>query len=150
MLFNVAIALSPFFFEALRLVDRSEKLSLSSVLGTGQLLLVSAAVAAGAAGELVLVDVPKSQKLAKLLAIFGCIPSLIVSSWWFGDVSAASQDGKAPTVTVVTLGSVVVFFCTFVTGAFCVSMAAAQGGDRPAGFDLLVDLLSSKSQREDV
>jgi hypothetical protein len=129
-IFGVIIALTPFILEFLKLLDRDKDVSLDAVLGTGQLLLVSAAIAAGATGELVLVDVPSRRRLGKLISIGGCTLAVIVSSLWFGDISAAIQEGNPPDPGVITNGSVFVFSCTLVSSGWCLalSLAGYNGG----------------------
>jgi hypothetical protein len=143
LMFGVIIALTPFILELLKLLDRRQDVSLSAVLGTGQLLLVSAAIAAGATGELVLVDVPSRNRLAKLISIGGCTLSVIVSSLWFGDISAAIQEGKPPDPNTVTNGSILVFVCTLISSAWCLALSLVrQTGQLIGDIDAATDLNS--------
>lgn len=126
LIFGVTIALTPFALEFLKLLDRQKDVSFAAVLGTGELLLVSAAIAAGATGELVLVEVPPRRRFAKLISIGGCTLSVIVSSLWFGDISAAIQEGKAPDPNTVSSGSIILFICTLISGGWCLALSLAD------------------------
>ena len=112
-------------FDLLKLVDQKGP-SLHGILGNGQLLLVSCAIAAGALGELVLIEMPSKLRLAKLLAIGGCVISVIVSSMWFGDISAAIQEGRPPPPASIGNGSIVVFAFTLVSAGSCIVLACIE------------------------
>jgi hypothetical protein len=126
LIFGVVIALTPFILEFLKRLGREQEMSLGGVLGTGQLLLVSAAIAAGATGELVLVEVPSRRRLAKLITIGCCVLSVIVSSLWFGDISGAIQEGKPPDPSRVSNGSIFVFIFTLISSAGCLALSLAD------------------------
>lgn len=133
LIFGVTIALTPFALEFLKLIDRQKDVSLAAVLGSGQLLLVSAAIAAGALGELVLVEVPPRRRLAKLISIGGCTLSLILSSLWFGDISAAIQEGKPPDPDTVSTGSIILFICTLISGGWSLALSLADASGQSIG-----------------
>src|SRR6266516_6397335 len=83
IVFSVLIALIPFLLSCFVLLDKGSEITASGIFGDGELLLVSAAIAAGALGEVILVDVPSSRRLIKLLAIGGCTLLILFSSLWF-------------------------------------------------------------------
>lgn len=135
LIFGVVIAMTPFIFELLQLIDRGRDASLSAVLGSGQLLLVCAVIAAGAMGELVLVEVASNRRFAKLISIGGCVIVVIVASLWFGDISATLGSGEDPNPRTITNGSLAVFAATLMTSAACLVLSTAKtpSPDRTAG-----------------
>ncbi|HWS36651.1 MAG TPA: hypothetical protein VN408_28430 [Actinoplanes sp.] len=146
--FNVAVALSPFLFGIMQLINRNAAVSGQALFGSGQLFLVSTAIAAGATGELVLAEVPRTLKLAKLLVIFGCVASLLVSSLWFADAAstlgeipgangADSGNHSKPNGNIISNWSWLIFGSTFLTGLACIWMAAATDGKKIALAELL-------------
>ena len=137
ILFSVLVALVPFLFSWSVLAYNGSKITMPGIFGDGELFLVSAAIAAGALGEVILVDVPSSRRLIKVFAIGGCTLSITVSSLWFGLVASSTQ-GKHPThpATVANwslLLFLITFFCSLACIAVAITHAKAVGKDDGQG-----------------
>jgi hypothetical protein len=126
VIFGVIVTLTPFIFSFLQSVGGKHGLSFDSILGSGQLLLVGVAIAAGAFGELIVIDVTGDQRLFRTLAIGSCSIVIIVSSLWFGGISAAIAEKAAPDPQVISIGSVLVYVWALISSAWCLSLAASN------------------------
>jgi ABC-type sugar transport system permease subunit len=142
--FSVIVTLAPFFLGFLQSVDRNQKFTFSSILGNGQLLLVSVAISAAALGELVLVEVLPLQRIMKTLAIGSCTLVVIIASLWFGDVSAAVQSKVPPDPRTISTGSVIVYVWALGSSIWCLTLAARKAG--PPSVGKQVELLRGMQQ----
>lgn len=125
-IFSVIVTLTPFFLGFLQSVDRSQHFTFSSILGSGQLLLVGVAIAAAALGELVTIEVPAAQRIMKSSAIGSCTLVVIISSLWFGDISATIQGKSLPDPRTISLGSVVIYVWALASSMWCISLATRK------------------------
>jgi hypothetical protein len=133
--FTVIVTLAPFFLGFFQSIDRDQQFTFSLILGTGQLLLVSVAIAAAALGDLVAIEVSTNQRILKTVAIGSCTLVVIISSLWFGDISATIQGKPVPDPRTISFGSGVVYFWALVSSAWCLSLATIKGEPAPVGGD---------------
>lgn len=125
-IFSVIVTLTPFFLGFFQSVDHDQRFTFSLILGNGQLFLVSVAIAAAALGDLVAIEVSAIQRIMKTVAIGSCTLVVLISSLWYGDISAASQSQPAPDPRTISAGSVIVYFWALASSAWCLSLAARK------------------------
>jgi hypothetical protein len=125
-IFSVVVALTPFFLGVFQSVDRNQQVAFSSILGTGQLLLVCVALAAAALGELVAINISPGQRIVKSAAIGSCILVIILSSLWFGDISADILAKAAPDPRSVSLGSFGFYIWALASSAWCLALTTTE------------------------
>lgn len=125
--FSVVVALTPFAFGFFQAIDHNQQFTFSLVLGSGQLFLVSVAITAAALGDLVAIEIPAGQRIMKTLAIGSCTLVIIISSLWFGDISASIQGKITPDPRTISAGSFVIYVWALLSSAWCLSMAAHKG-----------------------
>jgi hypothetical protein len=126
VIFGVIVTLTPFIFSILQSVGGKHGFSVNTILGTGQLLLVSVAITAAAFGELVVINVSESQRLFRTLAMGSAVIVVIVSSLWFGGISSSIDEGKPPDPAIISLGSILVYVWALISSAWCLSLAASN------------------------
>jgi hypothetical protein len=123
LIFGVIVSLLPFLFSVLTSIGSKSSFIYSQILGGGQLLLVAVAISAGAFGDLIFIDVPKLQRMPKVLAIGSCVVEILVASAWFGIV-AESDSTKTPLDPVtISLWSILVFAWALLSSGSCLSIA---------------------------
>jgi hypothetical protein len=121
--FGCIASLLPVGIQFLHAIDSPEGATFGRIFGDGELLVISAVIAAGALGEVIL-GMPGS--ILKLIFTFTCGSELLIASLWFGDLSG--KIGVAQTVTVngntmvfiikagsVASASMVMFIATILT-----------------------------------
>jgi hypothetical protein len=118
-LFGVSFALLPIVFNALSAATRNQPITLELLLRNGELLLISTAIAAGAAGELVGGDQATGSRLRPGLIGLSVIV-VCASSLWFADIAAAVRSGIQINEGLVAGGSIIVFVLTAITAACCI------------------------------
>lgn len=121
VIFSVLFALLPICFHMLKIVSSGNVLSLESVFGSGELLLIGAAISAAAIGELVVGNAYK--KKAKLTVSGACIFLLALNSLWYADVSSAATSTTTYDLNVIASGSVIMFFITLTVSGLCVALS---------------------------
>jgi hypothetical protein len=125
-IFSVVVALTPFFLGIFQSIDREQQVTFYSIFGSGQLLLVCVVLAAAALGELVAIDVSDDERITKSAAIGSCILVIILSSLWFGDISADILAKRIPDPGTVSLGSFIFYIWALASSAWCLSLTIAQ------------------------
>ena len=123
MIFSVLFALLPICFHMLKIVSFGSELSIESVFGSGELLLIGAAISAAAVGELVVGNAYRRK--AKLTVSGACIFLLALNSLWYADVSSAANSQSTYDLNVVASGSVIMFSITLLVSALCVALSEA-------------------------
>jgi hypothetical protein len=110
----------PFGIEAWR-NDEDLPVHGDQLLGQGELLLVSAGVAASGAGEL---SGEPIRQLRRLQIVLSGLAYLIVcvASLWFASTATLRVANRTVDDGVVAYGSVIVFGAAIVTGACCVAL----------------------------
>lgn len=126
LIFSVVVALSPFFLGIFQSVDRDQRVTFYSILGSGQLLLVCVALAAAALGELVIINVPVDHRIMKSAAIGSCILVIIFSSLWFGDISADILAKAVPDQITVSFGSFGFYIWALASSAWCLALTTVK------------------------
>ena len=109
IIFSVVIALLPLLFNLLRNIGRGENIGFVRLFSHGELLLVSAAISAGALGQLF--GVGSSLSIIKILAGGSCVTIVMVASFWFADISGAYLSNPPVTLNIkaICIGSIIVF-----------------------------------------
>jgi hypothetical protein len=121
LIFNVLISLLPLAFAAFLLASKQAPHQESmwvSVLGGGELLLISTAIAAEAIGDLIASNEEKA--VWKYISSGGCLIALIFSALWYATVRESGPTQNAATIVV---GSVILFAATFVAALSCKFLA---------------------------
>jgi hypothetical protein len=117
-LFSVIFAVLPVAFNALSAATRGEVAGYETLVGRGELLLVSVGISAAAAGELFGQD-ERLLKSTRLFLVGMSFITVCIASLWFADIANLVRTNEYHNQHIVALGSTVVFFCAIVTGACC-------------------------------
>ena len=120
-IFSVSFALLPFCFHMLKTLSAGQSLSLAGVFGSGELLLVGAAISAAAVGELVVGNA--YRKKTKLILSGACIFLLALNSLWFADVSSTANSQNTYDVEIVASGSLIMFVITLAVSGLCIALS---------------------------
>ena len=110
VIFGVIIALAPLgasFLNAVTDETSSAWLTVGKqVLAEGELLLIAAAIAADAIGDLI--GSGRDDLTLKLLSGGACVLVVFVASLWYGHIAALVHAGKTPQTNLVPVGSLLV------------------------------------------
>ena len=120
-MFNVSIALLPLFFNLISLFITNKFTSIHSVFYRGELLIISAAIAADATGEFIIGTI--SNKTARILTGGACVILLGLCSLLFAAISIAATDINQPRVTLISL---TMFIATVLVGGITKYLAENQ------------------------
>ncbi|MFJ6951606.1 hypothetical protein [Micromonospora aurantiaca (nom. illeg.)] len=112
--FGVTIAVMPIFANALSALSRSTDTSYENLVGRGELLLVSAGIAAAGVGELFARQETK-LKTPRLMLVGAGLLLVCLSSYWFADIASAIQLKQSLDNNAIAAGSTVLFGCTLGT-----------------------------------
>ena len=116
---SVLFALLPLVFSAGVLLMEGRQIKLPDMLAHGELLIVSAGIAADATGQALLGNISKG--LSRILSSASCVVILALSSYCFAFVSI-SPTVQIDTANVAEL-SVTIFFLTMLTSIPVVLMS---------------------------
>jgi hypothetical protein len=123
-LFNVLVALSPFVFRALGVRFMGKSVVWEEVLSDGELLLVAAAVASGAIGELMISE--KKYITPKLIVSGLCMFCLIIASLCYAFIRAMDKSSVTLETSAIFSWSVWIFMGAFVAGSGCVILSEVK------------------------
>jgi hypothetical protein len=124
-MFSVAFAVLPVAYNGLSALTRGKPISYDALLQNGELLLVSAGVAASAAGELF----GRQEHLLKNIRLFLVGMSFItvcVASLWFADIATAVRAHELVDKQAIAQGSTLVFLCSVVCGGCCMALSRME------------------------
>ncbi len=117
VIFSVILALIPLGISFLNeMMDDSVLPWLATgkvVLSGGELLLVAAAIAADAVGDLI--GSGKDDRTLKILSGGACVLLILVASLWYGHIATLVHSGKVPKTNLVPVGSLWVLAGTVLT-----------------------------------
>jgi hypothetical protein len=125
LLFGVAFATLPIVASYLVAVTQNVSPGMNSILGRGELLIVSAAVAATGAGEL---QGEAIEELRRFQVFVSAMAYLVVciSSLWFASVTTSVAGDVAINEHAIALGSIVTFVAAVIVGASCVALTEVK------------------------
>lgn len=118
-IFSVAFALLPIGANGLSGLTRGRSVDFDGLVGRGELLLVTAAIAAAAAGEL-FGRLETRLRGTRLVLVGLSFLVVCVTSYWFADVAVGLQTGQPIDHHVVAVGSTYVFLLNLVVSACAV------------------------------
>jgi hypothetical protein len=121
LVFNVIIALLPFAFRAMAALLTERPVDLKQILSDGELFLVSAAIASGAVGELILKG--RQMRIPRVLAGGGCVICLMLASFLYAFIRAQSGPTTSLTPDGIYTLSLIMFFFTFLAGTGCLILS---------------------------
>jgi hypothetical protein len=121
LIFSVVIALLPLAFNYIRILIQGTNPTLVVLLSRGELLLVSAAIAAAAIGELIASG--EEWRIAKYVAGGGCVSVLFLTSALFAEISNATYSGAAVNSALISSSSALLFGFAVVSSASCIVLA---------------------------
>jgi len=124
ILFNVLVALLPFLFRYLGATFSGQMVNLQNILSDGELLLVAAAVASGALGDLIASN--QEDALPRVIVGGLCILSLLLSSLCYAFVSALGDLSIAQDTLAISQWSIWIFTSAFATGTGCIILTEAE------------------------
>lgn len=152
LVYGVVVSLVPFLFGFFQAVDRNEHFTFSLIFGAGQLLLVCVAITAPALGELVPIEVESRRRIMKTFAIGSCTLVVIISSLWFGDISATIQGNSPADPRTISFGSAMVYVWALASSASCLLLAAEKrertgvGAGEPTPQKSLLDIQQDEEE----
>jgi hypothetical protein len=122
LMFGVLFATLPLVLNLLLALTRDLQVNWAHLLGQGELLLVSAGVAASGAGEL---SGESVRELRRFQIVLSGSAYLIVclASVWFASTATLRVAGQKVDESVVAYGSLIVFATSIITGACCVALS---------------------------
>jgi hypothetical protein len=136
LIFGVVISLAPFAAVIFDDLDQGVKLTLPNLFGHGELLIVSAIIAAGGIGE-IFSSASDARKVPKLIVLGCCVVILITTSIWFADASSVvtqnhlSGSGRVIHPKIVAYGSVAIFIFTIIASGSALTLSkSAKGSSR--------------------
>jgi len=124
LMFSVLFALLPVIFYAVWYYMNSDSLRPEELVSRGELLIVSAGIAAHGAGKVIV-----SKDIPNIYRIFGggsCIILLLVSSFAFANVASSALQGSPLDSDTVHQISWIVFPFTSVASGACVLSAVGE------------------------
>lgn len=124
LLFGVILALLPLVLDWLRLIDEGAPHGLASVCADGELLLISAVIAGGSAGELILADIDQRWVMRQIWCGGSTLFMLAIEAGWYSDIAAKASGGQAVPEATVMQGSLVAFVLTVLASGSCVYIGA--------------------------
>jgi hypothetical protein len=124
LVFSVIFALLPLAFNYLRISIRGTAPTLALLLSRGELLLVCAAIAATAIGELI--GSGGERKIAKYVAGGGCVFVLFLASALFAEISTAIYSGAPVNSEFVSNSSIFVFGFTLISSTSCIVLVESK------------------------
>jgi len=129
-IFSVLVALVPLFITGVILITKETPPPiLLTVLGSGQLLLISTAIAADAIGDLICASIEYAT--LKIIAGGGCVIALMCGALWYAANSAMLEFGKPGRASTVTKGSLIIFLLTVISAGACKMLTQGEKGDEP-------------------
>ena len=127
LFFGVLMALAPFLALMLDDVTNSTPMSLISLFGHGELLIVTSIIAAGGVGDLFGTEVSKELRVPRLIVLCSCLAVLIVTCLWFAAVSALlTTQHPVQHPGTVAWGSVWLFSFGVLAGGSALLMSQAK------------------------
>ena len=120
LIFTVIFALVPLGFHAIQILTKGPPPKIPvfvEVLASGELLLISTAIAADATGDLIASG--RTNQGAKFLSAGGCMLALIFSAYWYGLMKMSDYQGKLTDPATVAWTSEALFGLTVVAAACC-------------------------------
>jgi hypothetical protein len=115
-IFSVAFALLPIGVNGLSAATRNRGIAYDDLVGRGELLLVTAAIAAASAGEL-FGDKESRLRTTRLFLVGMSFLVVCLSSYWFADIAAGLQSNQVLDRYVIATGSSAVFIFAFIISA---------------------------------
>lgn len=123
-IFNIIIALLPIYFNCLYLLILGLQPTIEVLTGHGELLLISAAIAAVAIGEQV--GSGRYLLILKLGAVGGCVIMLLGASFCFAVVSTSIQSEQVIQTNIVANISIYLFLGAIVSSGSCLALAQVK------------------------
>jgi hypothetical protein len=127
LIFGVVMALIPFGAAILSDSDRGISITLGTLFGQGELLIVATIISAGGIGDLFGAKVGESRRTARLLVLGFSIVSLVATSYWFADVSSLLFTKHPADAQTVAKGSILLFLFAIVGGISALVLSEGEG-----------------------
>ena len=121
--FSVCIALMPIIFSFIVLSIQRNNVSLASLLGRGELLILASALCAAALGDLLMSK--KAKPWARLICGGSTLLSLVMSSLLFAAIAGTPAKGQELDLVLVRDVSLWLFLLSLITCGS--SVAVAEG-----------------------
>lgn len=125
LLFGVSFATLPIMANFIFVITQALSPTLPSLAGQGELLIVSAGVAATGAGELQGAALAKLRRVQIFLTAMAYMV-VCVSSLWFASVATDIATRRTFDHSTVAGGSLVIFATAIVTGGCCVAISGLR------------------------
>jgi hypothetical protein len=118
VIFGVIFALLPVAFKFVSGISRkTEEVTFVWLFEHGELLLISTVIAAGALGRVF--GAKTTHPYLELISGAGCLWLLLISSYWFADISV-SKSGANINTKITSYGSAILFTVNILASGCCV------------------------------
>ena len=124
LFFGVVLTLLPLILDWLRRLDSDRPHGLVAICANGELLLISAVIAGGAIGELVLTNIDRRWLSFKIWGVGSTIVMLAVEAGWYSDVASRVGTTTAAKASTVAYGSMIAFVLTVVASGACLYISS--------------------------
>jgi len=117
-IFGVAFTMLPVFFKLVYGLNRkSEHVTFVWLFAGGELLLISVVIGCNALGRVF--GINSSHPFVQMIAMAMCLLLVIISSFWFADISVAKSDASFNKMAV-SYGSAILFGVNVIASLCCV------------------------------
>jgi hypothetical protein len=118
--FTVLITLLPLAGSGLYELGQGHPISLMTLAGHGELLIVSVAILGAALGEILKGD-KGSQGLLRKSLISLAIIVILAGVWWFAEISVLLQSKQSVDVSFITTWSAWILVAAVIVGGCCIT-----------------------------
>lgn len=121
-IFTLIFSLLPIYLNWLSGVSRDQALTMVNLTSHGELLIISVAITAAALGEIITND-PKRLPELKIISIGTSMVILVISSWWYSDITTALRLGEEMNLVITSRYSLAIFLLAVLTSAINVALS---------------------------
>ncbi|WP_152626858.1 hypothetical protein [Streptacidiphilus carbonis] len=121
-LFGVVFSWMPLGIDMLKDLIKLDGVEYKSIIGNGELFVISAVIATGAVGEVAAADFPAKGKIFRIVCGAICGLSCLANSAAY---AIFSPESPTPNGDIATISLVSFAFAT-ITSAFCIGLAAGR------------------------
>lgn len=121
-IFTLVFSLLPLSLNWLSAVSRDQAVTIVNLTSHGELLIISVAITAAALGEIITND-PKRWPEVKIVSIGTSMVILVISSWWYSDITTALRLGEEMNLVITSQYSLAIFFLAALSSAINVGLS---------------------------
>ncbi|MDV7341322.1 hypothetical protein RYZ26_17060 [Terasakiella sp. A23] len=121
LFFSVLVSLTPLLFNVLILVSKNKTFDLNAILGSGELLLIVAAMCAASIGEVI--GSGNRLQIVKIIAGGASVIVLMVSALYFSSIAEAKLSQQPMDADIVSSTSISLFLISCITSSICIAIS---------------------------